>query len=691
MSCCDQFTNPCPNYPEAQCIIYTGDDLPCIPVNKNDRLDDILARIDTILCNTSGALTFQNGITRTVNVVEYGGILLHDTIFDFDVYNLVYDNLASNDNITIFLGLDSDGNLRRTSTGGLASQILADNGLTKPTDTLVELGGLLVHDTQIDFGDSNLGLLSVIEDETTTQVLVLDANGNIKWKFVPSGQGFVTSAINGLHEDNPNEVRLGGDLIENTVIDWAGHSMTWGDPAFSFSQYTPGVSENITTLIVDPANNTYGSFIKQDKDGFDFEVYNNDQGSPFINRGATMTLLTTSGGMHSIYGTLESFFSYATNPNGTFGPECSIVMHARKQSTCGARVKAWSTNPDTGATPFGEVWLQTSTGDTEESYSGVKVLLNHDVVLENYPSSRSDGSTTKALYVDANGNILYGTISPGAGLTAVTTTDSTSINFSGDGSGGSPLTAVSILDPDADNILESRAGGLFVPSFTPPGGIIGGTTGGLDNAIQRANGTGGATIQSSIVLIDDSGNISPATNDVGALGTTTLKWADLFLANGSVINWNSGDITLTHSANTLTLAGGALNLTLLTASKFLALDAAKNVVSSTFGPADIFNFRVITQAGTNYTPVLADGIMTLIQMSANVANTLTIPTNATVAYAIGTILNVVQTGTGNTNFVPAGGVTFLSYLNQTHILGQGAAATAVKVGTNTWRIIGDII
>jgi hypothetical protein len=47
----------------------------------------------------------------------------------------------------------------------------------------------------------------------------------------------------------------------------------------------------------------------------------------------------------------------------------------------------------------------------------------------------------------------------------------------------------------------------------------------------------------------------PATDDGHALGTTSLKWGDLFLASGGVINWNSGDVTVTHSANALAFAG----------------------------------------------------------------------------------------------------------------------------------------
>jgi hypothetical protein len=55
-----------------------------------------------------------------------------------------------------------------------------------------------------------------------------------------------------------------------------------------------------------------------------------------------------------------------------------------------------------------------------------------------------------------------------------------------------------------------------------------------------------------------SGAVTPATNDGSALGTTALMWSDLFLASGGVVNFNNGDVTLTHSTNLLTLAGGDL-------------------------------------------------------------------------------------------------------------------------------------
>ena len=51
--------------------------------------------------------------------------------------------------------------------------------------------------------------------------------------------------------------------------------------------------------------------------------------------------------------------------------------------------------------------------------------------------------------------------------------------------------------------------------------------------------------------------LSPATNNTQALGTTALQWADLFLATGGVINFDNGDVTITHSANALAFANAS--------------------------------------------------------------------------------------------------------------------------------------
>ena len=68
--------------------------------------------------------------------------------------------------------------------------------------------------------------------------------------------------------------------------------------------------------------------------------------------------------------------------------------------------------------------------------------------------------------------------------------------------------------------------------------------------ILRVNGV------DEVELVENA--LSPVTDNGVSIGTSSLMWSDLFLADGGVIYFNNTDVTLTHSSNTLTLAGGIL-------------------------------------------------------------------------------------------------------------------------------------
>lgn len=69
----------------------------------------------------------------------------------------------------------------------------------------------------------------------------------------------------------------------------------------------------------------------------------------------------------------------------------------------------------------------------------------------------------------------------------------------------------------------------------------------------RPSGTNGVSINAN--------DMSPRTTDTSALGTSSLMWSDLFLASGAVINFNAGNVTLTHSAGILTQNAGEFRIT----------------------------------------------------------------------------------------------------------------------------------
>jgi hypothetical protein len=68
-----------------------------------------------------------------------------------------------------------------------------------------------------------------------------------------------------------------------------------------------------------------------------------------------------------------------------------------------------------------------------------------------------------------------------------------------------------------------------------------------DNQIKiRVNGTN--------EIFMNNARFAPSTNDGYILGGASNQWSDLFLASGAVINFDNGNVTLTHSSNRLTLA-----------------------------------------------------------------------------------------------------------------------------------------
>jgi hypothetical protein len=111
--------------------------------------------------------------------------------------------------------------------------------------------------------------------------------------------------------------------------------------------------------------------------------------------------------------------------------------------------------------------------------------------------------------------------------------------------------------------------------------------------------------------------------------------------------------------------------------------------------APLITLSINPQTGTTFTPALSDG-GSLVTLSNASAISATIPTNASVAYPIGTQLNFIQIGAGQvtisavtsaTTTINSAGATSASPKLRT----QNSAATAIKTATNTWCVVGDII
>ena len=96
-----------------------------------------------------------------------------------------------------------------------------------------------------------------------------------------------------------------------------------------------------------------------------------------------------------------------------------------------------------------------------------------------------------------------------------------------------------------------------------------------------------------------------------------------------------------------------------------------------------------------YTVVLTDNRNKLVTMSVAGANDFLIPTNANVAFPIGSVINVIQIGAGQTTIkAVTSGTTTISSTGASAIApklrAQYSAASCIKVATDTWYVVGDI-
>jgi hypothetical protein len=95
------------------------------------------------------------------------------------------------------------------------------------------------------------------------------------------------------------------------------------------------------------------------------------------------------------------------------------------------------------------------------------------------------------------------------------------------------------------------------------------------------------------------------------------------------------------------------------------------------------------QTGTSYTAVLGDD-GDLITFDNGSAITFTIPPNGTVAFGIGTQINIMQLGAGQVTIAPGAGVTIRSAGSKLKTSAQYAVATCVKIASDTWVAVGNL-
>lgn len=101
-----------------------------------------------------------------------------------------------------------------------------------------------------------------------------------------------------------------------------------------------------------------------------------------------------------------------------------------------------------------------------------------------------------------------------------------------------------------------------------------------------------------------------------------------------------------------------------------------------------------TAQTADYTAVIADAYQKVIYMDKATAVAVKIPTNASVAFPVGTVLNVLNKGAGTVTIsaVTSGTTTIVSAgaTSASPTLGTAKMAAVIKVSADVWYCVGGI-
>ena len=98
----------------------------------------------------------------------------------------------------------------------------------------------------------------------------------------------------------------------------------------------------------------------------------------------------------------------------------------------------------------------------------------------------------------------------------------------------------------------------------------------------------------------------------------------------------------------------------------------------------------IIEKTASHTLVLSDKDK-LIEMNSASANTLTVPLNSSEAFPIGSQLNILQTGTGQTTIAPVSVSVTVNATPGLKLRAQWSSATLIKRAENVWVLAGDLV
>lgn len=207
-------------------VKYVGPALSCSGISTCDTLTVALQKLDDAICNAPAVnILANNGLTKTGNLIQLGGVLIEQTSITTSFANtLSLINLVDDITPDYFITQQTDGVLRRSDFDDITDLILSnltfDNGLTRTGDN-TRLGGSLVVPTTIVTSPTNtISITNLVSDPLPDFIVTENTAGVVKRiSRTDLGALFGTPVLadNGLNKVG-NTVKLGGTLISPTTI-----------------------------------------------------------------------------------------------------------------------------------------------------------------------------------------------------------------------------------------------------------------------------------------------------------------------------------------------------------------------------------------------------------------------------------------------------------------------------------------
>lgn len=206
----------------------------------------------------------------------------------------------------------------------------------------------------------------------------------------------------------------------------------------------------------------------------------------------------------------------------------------------------------------------------------------------------------------------------------------------------------------------------------PVPGSDGGQWGNILNEYLSVSHNSDGTIKSSAAPSLPLDGATGATGPIGDMGYTGPVGA-----TGSGATGATGSMGFTGATGSI----GATGPTPSAISDITGLQATLDGLASA-----IISITTNLQTDTDYTLILADAGK-CIEMSSSSPRNLLVPANSSVAFPVGTIIEIYAVGTGAVTIVASGGVTVR---NIGTLSGQYSTASLRKRGLDEWVLTGEL-